>query len=68
MTKSTDKTNQKEKKTTMSRRQFLTTSATGIAGFMILRSFTIDGGRICLFAAICTRNMSACWSARTLMP
>ena len=46
MTKYTNKTNQKEKKTTMSRRQFLTTTATGIAGFMILPSFTIDGVRI----------------------
>ena len=45
MTKDTTKTNQKEKKT-MSRRQFLTTTATGIAGFMILPSFTIDGVRI----------------------
>ena len=30
----------------MSRRQFLGTAATGIAGFMILPSFTVDGVRI----------------------
>ena len=28
------------------RRQFLSTAATGIAGFMILPSFTVDGVRI----------------------
>ena len=30
----------------ISRRQFLSTAATGIAGFMILPSFTVDGVRI----------------------
>ena len=45
MSKNTSRTNQKEKKT-ISRRQFLTTTATGIAGFMILPSFTLDGVRV----------------------
>ena len=35
-----------EKKGGMNRRDFLATAATGIAGFMILPSFTIDGVRI----------------------
>ena len=39
------KTNQKEKNS-MSRRDFLMTAGTGLAGFMILPSFTIDGKRI----------------------
>ncbi|MDY4999122.1 MAG: gfo/Idh/MocA family oxidoreductase, partial [Bacteroidaceae bacterium] len=34
------------KKGGMNRRDFLATAATGIAGFMILPSFTIDGVRI----------------------
>ena len=45
MNKKTSKTNQKEK-TSMSRREFLTTAGTGLAGFMILPSFTIDGVRV----------------------
>ena len=40
------KKNAKTEKKSMSRRQFLATSATGIAEFMILPSFTIDGVRI----------------------
>ena len=43
MSKKTTKQNEKKP---MSRRQFLTTTATGIAGFMILPSFTLDGVRI----------------------
>ena len=45
MSKNTSRTNQKENKS-ISRRQFLTTTATGIAGFMILPSFTLDGVRV----------------------
>ena len=45
MNKKTSKSNQKEK-TSMSRREFLTTAGTGLAGFMILPSFTIDGVRV----------------------
>lgn len=45
MNKKTTKTNPKEKQS-MSRREFLTTAGTGLAGFMILPSFTIDGVRV----------------------
>ena len=45
MNKKATKTNQREKKS-MSRRDFLMTAGTGLAGFMILPSFTIDGKRI----------------------
>ena len=38
--------NQQEMQSGMSRRQFLGAAATGIAGFMILPSFTVDGVRI----------------------
>ena len=37
---------QQEMQSGMSRRQFLGAAATGIAGFMILPSFTVDGVRI----------------------
>ena len=43
MEKKTTKTNQNK---SMSRRDFLMTAGTGLAGFMILPSFTIDGKRI----------------------
>ena len=45
MSKTNTKKNQKEQKK-ISRRQFLTKTATGIAGFMILPSFIVDGVRI----------------------
>ena len=45
MSKTKAKTNQKEQNK-ISRRQFLTKTATGIAGFMILPSFIVDGIRI----------------------
>ena len=45
MSKTNTKKNQKEQKK-ISRRQFLTKTATGIAGFMILPSFIVDGIRI----------------------
>ncbi len=45
MKKKEDKSSASEQKG-MSRRDFLTTAATGIAGFMILPSFTVDGVRI----------------------
>ena len=45
MNKNKSKVSQAEKNT-MSRRDFLTTAATGIAGFMILPSFTVDGVRV----------------------
>jgi predicted dehydrogenase len=44
MEKKVKKTSVSEKG--MSRRDFLTTAATGIAGFMILPSFTVDGVRV----------------------
>jgi hypothetical protein len=44
MEKKVKKTSVSEKG--MSRRDFLATAATGIAGFMILPSFTVDGVRV----------------------
>ena len=45
MKKKTTKTVQNEKRS-MSRREFLTAAGTGLAGFMILPSFTIAGTRV----------------------
>ena len=45
MKKKVPQTSQKESKS-MSRRQFLAAAGTGLAGFMILPSFTIDGVRV----------------------